>query len=70
MAGANKQRRQRNEALDLTVLEFFVPGHLDGFELGFVGGGGIAGEARELGNPFVQVGEADTEGIRVWEFIG
>ena len=41
------------------VLQFFVPGHLDGFEFGFVGVGGVAGEERELGDPFVHVGEAD-----------
>jgi len=71
MAGANKHRgRQRNEALGLTVLEFFVPGHLDGFELGFVGGGGVAGEAGEFGDPLVHVGETDGEGIGVREFVG
>jgi REP element-mobilizing transposase RayT len=50
-------------------LKFFVPGHLDGFKLGFVGGRGIAGEAGELSDPFVHVGEADSEGIGVREFV-
>src|SRR6266704_4002955 len=54
----------------LAVLEFFVPGHLDGFELGFIGSGGIAGEAGELGDPFVHVGEAHGERIDVREFVG
>src|SRR6266436_180932 len=54
----------------LAVLKFFVPGHLDGFELGFVGGGGITGEAGEFGDPFVHVREADGEGIDVREFVG
>src|SRR5712692_7402242 len=54
----------------LTVLEFFVPGHLDGFELGFVGGRGVAGEAGEFGDPFVHVGKADGEGIGVRKFVG
>ena len=47
-----------------------MPGHLDGFEFGFVGGGGVAGEERELGDPFVHVGEADGEGIGVGVFVG
>src|SRR6266436_4193546 len=54
----------------LAVLKFFLPGHLDGFELGFVGGGGVAGEAGKLSDPFVHIGEADGEGIGVWEFVG
>src|SRR5947208_15245882 len=57
-------------SLGLAVLEFLVPGHLDGFELGFVGGGGIAGEARELRDPFVHVREANGERIDVREFVG
>src|SRR5260370_9838732 len=54
----------------LAVLEFFMPGHLDGCELGFIGSGGIAGEAGEFGDPFVHVGEAHGEGIDVREFVG
>ena len=57
-------------SLGLAVLEFFVPGHLDSFELGLVGGGGIAREAGELGDPFVHVGKADGERIDVREFVG
>src|SRR5260370_14077095 len=64
-APSNRQDASKTQCTENTdrsavpVLEFFVPGHLDGFELGFVGGGGIAGEAGELGDPFVHVGEAD-----------
>src|SRR5229473_165541 len=58
------------EELSLAVLELFVPGHLDGFELGFVGGGRVAGEAGEFGDPFVHVGEADGERVGFWEFVG
>ena len=47
-----------------------MPGHLDGFELGFVGGGGIAGEARELDDPFMHVREAHGQGIGVRIFVG
>src|SRR6266850_5600792 len=54
----------------LAVQEFFVPGHLDGFELGFVGGRGIAGKTREFGDPLVHVGEADGEWVGVREFVG
>ena len=49
--------------LRLVVLKFFVPGHLDGFELAFIRKLGIAGKTRKLGDPLVQVGEADSEGI-------
>src|SRR6476661_11255167 len=55
--------------LALAVLKFFVPGHLDGFELGFVGGGGVAGKVGELDDPFVHVREADGERIGVGIFI-
>src|SRR5207247_3410269 len=51
----------RRGSLGLAVLEFLVPSHLDGFEFGFVGGRGIAGEARELRDPFVHVREARSE---------
>src|SRR5882762_2344309 len=62
--------RSRNfMRLALAVAKFFVPGHLDGFELGFVGGGRVAGKAGELGDPFVHVGEADGEGIGVRIFV-
>ena len=54
----------------LAVLEFFVPGHLDGFDFGFVGGGGVAGEEWEFDDPFVHVGEAHGEGIDVGVFFG
>ena len=54
----------------LAVLKFFVPGHLDGFEFGLVGGGGVACEKWELGDPFVHVGEAHGEGIGVGVFVG
>ena len=45
------------------VLEFFMPRHLDGFELAFVGSCGIALEIRQFSHVAVQVGEADGEGI-------
>src|SRR5260370_34174429 len=57
------------KSLGLAVLKFFVPGHLDGFEFGFVGGSGVAGKAGELGGPFVHVRETDGKRIGVREFI-
>src|SRR6266446_363202 len=57
------------QGLALAVQEFLVPGHLDGFELGFVGGRGVAGKTGEFGDPFVHVGEADGERIGVREFV-
>src|SRR5580704_10743925 len=56
--------------LSLAVLEFLVPCHLNGFELGFVGGLRIARKAGELDDPFVHVGEADGERIDVGMFVG
>src|SRR3989440_11125144 len=56
-------------SLRLAVLKFLVPGHLNGFEFGFVGGGGVAGEAGEFGNPFVHVREPDSEWIGVRKFV-
>src|SRR6266478_8041651 len=58
------------QGLALAVQEFLVPGHLDGFELGFIGGRGVAGKTREFGDPLVHVGEADGQRIGVREFIG
>src|SRR6266850_738176 len=58
------------QGLALAVQEFLVPGHLDGFELGFVGGRGVAGKAGEFRDPFVHVGEADGQRIGVREFVG
>src|ERR1700682_4414734 len=55
--------------LGLAVQEFLVPGHLDSFELGFVGGRGVAGKTGEFGDPFVHVGEADGQRIGVREFV-
>src|SRR5258708_37150249 len=51
-------------SLALAVLEFFVPGHLDGFELGFVGSGGAAGRTRGRGGRLLHCREADSEGVR------
>ena len=58
------------QGLTLAVQEFLVPGHLDGFELGFIGGRGVAGKTGEFGDPFVHVGEADRQRIGVREFVG
>src|SRR6266481_4047497 len=58
------------QGLALAVQEFLVPGHLDGFELGFIGGRGVAGKTGEFGDPLVHVGEADGEGIGVRMFVG
>src|SRR6267142_656147 len=58
------------QGLALAVQEFLVPGHLDGFELGFIGGRGIAGKAGEFSDPFVHVGEADRQRIGVRMFVG
>jgi len=46
------------------VLEFFVPGHLDGFEFAFVRGFGVAGEVGKLNHILVEVGEADGERVQ------
>jgi hypothetical protein len=54
----------------LTVCVFFVPGHLDAFEFAFVREFGIAGEIGERANPFVEIGEAYSEGIDVGVFFG
>src|SRR6266850_2313078 len=56
--------------LALTVQEFLVPSHLDGFELRFIGGRGVAGKAGEFGDPLVHVGEADGDWIGVRMFVG
>src|ERR1700680_2372301 len=48
---SNFRRCIRNRASALTILKFFVPRHLDGFELAFIGSSGIAGKTRKLGNP-------------------
>ena len=53
----------------LAILEFFVPGHLNRFKLGFVGSLRIAGEAGKLRDPFVHVREANGERIGVREFV-
>src|SRR6266446_2885233 len=58
------------QGLALAVQEFLVPGHLDGFELGFIGGRGVAGKTGEFGDPLVHVGEADGEWIGVRMFVG
>src|SRR6266481_9105360 len=58
------------QGLALAVQEFLVPGHLDGFELGFIGGCGVAGKTGEFGDPFVHVGEADRQRIGVRVFVG
>src|SRR5713226_489324 len=68
--GGNEESLHSRKRSALAVLEFFVPSHLDGFEFGFVGGGGIAGEAGKFGDPFVHVREADGEGIGVRKFVG
>src|SRR5882724_11374983 len=57
------------QGLALAVQEFLVPGHLDGFELRFIGGRGIAGKAGEFGDPLVHVGEADGQRIGVRMFV-
>jgi hypothetical protein len=53
----------------LAILKFFVPGHLNRFELGFVGFLRIAGKAGELRDPFVHVRESDGERIGAREFV-
>ena len=45
------------------ILDFLVPGHLDRFQLAFVGGFGIADKVRQFGDVAVQVGEAHGERI-------
>src|SRR5882672_519999 len=58
------------QGLALAVQEFLVPGHLDGFELRFIGGRGVTGKTGEFGDPLVHVGEADGQRIGVREFVG
>src|SRR6266850_5894959 len=58
------------QGLALAVQEFLVPGHLDGFEFGFIGGRGVTGKTGEFGDPLVHVGEADRERIGVRMFVG
>src|SRR6266849_1485463 len=58
------------QGLAPAVKEFLVPSHLDGFELRFIGGRGVAGKTGELGDPLVHVGEADSQRIGVREFVG
>ncbi len=43
-------------------LPLLPPGHLDGLESAFGGGGGVAGEAIEVDDPVAEVGETDAEG--------
>src|SRR6266849_4392702 len=58
------------QGLALAVQEFLVPGHLDGFELGLVGGRWVAGKTGKFSDPFVHVGEAHSQGIGVRMFVG
>jgi len=53
----------------LAILKFLVPGHLNRFQLGFIGFLRIAGETGELGDPFVHVREADGERISIRKFV-
>jgi hypothetical protein len=53
----------------MAVLKFFVPGHLDGFELPFVRKLGITGKTGELGNPLMKISEADGERVEIWKFL-
>jgi hypothetical protein len=53
----------------LVVFPLFVPGHLDGFELGFVGGFGVVVELIEFGDEPMEAGEADGERISVRELL-
>src|SRR5208282_4866184 len=53
-------------SLTLAVLKFFVPGHLDGFEFAFVRLLGIARKAGKRDHPFVEIGKADSERVRLW----
>jgi len=45
------------------IVIFLKPGHLNGFELTLGGGFGIVAEPGELNNTFVEIGEAQFEGI-------
>src|SRR5262249_9015203 len=55
----------RGRVARLTVSILIEPRHLDFFQGGFVGGLGVVGEAVELGDPAVQVGEADGQRVDV-----
>src|SRR6516162_7121338 len=54
----------------ISVLKFFIPGHLYGFELGLVRRLGIGGKVGKLGYVAMQVGETHFERILVRKFIG
>jgi len=43
-------------SLVFAIFVFFVPRHLNRFELAFVGTGSVAGKIRQLQYPFVHVG--------------
>src|SRR5713101_8009084 len=68
--GSESGGSHRKESASLAVLVLFVPGHLDGFELAFVGEFGGAGEAVKLADPSVKIGEADGERVSGWELVG
>jgi len=67
--GKMKDPRARGPGLRLAIFEFLVPGHLDGFELAFVGKFGVAGEAGEVQDPFVEIGESDRERVEIREAV-
>jgi hypothetical protein len=46
-----------------------VPGHLDGLEAALVGFDRVVGEAFQLGDHLVQVGEANRQRIGLGEFF-
>ena len=59
----------RVTSLVLRVLEFFVPGHLNGFETGLIGLGRVVGEAGQLRDIAVQVCKAHGQGVEVGKLL-
>src|SRR5271156_1694258 len=58
------------EAALLAFLEFFVPGHLNGFQLSFVRQLRVAGKSGQLDDPFVHVREAHGQRVHARMFFG
>src|ERR1700730_733598 len=61
--------RNFSVALFLVVFPLVVPGHLDGFELAFVRVGRIVVETVQPGDPLVQVGDPNLQGILLGELL-
>jgi hypothetical protein len=63
------QLSPHGQPLARSILIFFVPGHLDGFELRLVRFGLIVGESRQFGDITVQIREAHGQRIDIGVFF-